>query len=1413
MSFPWFDKLSGNSFDLPYVPQTREELESMLADLRAKKEMEVSPPTGRFADDIGPALRTAADTDIGKFAISEKHPGDVLQRKAGELGAGFVSSLPFGIRQGAEAIARRVMPEPNLGEMFPVEDHEGPRGLPSVSSINPDEAQESEQRFQQQIEARKGPAALAGAGRVVGEFAGDPTNIAIAAIIAAEPALAPIISRAFSLDMGAAAIKDVTEGKYGPAAAEAAMSALIGAHGWKGIGGSVSKELNPSVLPSIEDVAPYVEDTARGLGYTDIPTPVSRMVPEGPQVPEGYVRVYRSGEGNYFTTNESRAGSYEGEGSYVDIPKEVFDAGQIEAAKYGQPTPQDTYLPNEWVNKAQRAKLQRETFDATEEVDADALFEELGIKRVGAEGTPAVPTDELGIVEDFPTPEGTVGQVPQKMIPPDMVLDPETKTWVTKEQAAVYEAQRQLDIKISQENVDDLGRPLGAVQPRSVIPPEDNPPIEGVVPVQRGVQGVQPAVQPGQMPGNPGGAGPLEVTAGTIEPEIVTRFDKGQAPISPEELAKIELLIKEPPSESPTSRVWNIAEDAKPPGSLMKMRSTPENVIDTEAPPELGGAGSLSPKDLIDLDNFEAKAEQTFGPDWRNVAPDEIKLAHERLISNVNANAENPAMRIEVGKAGPFTQEQQAIKDTANYIERTKGEMIPGEVPIEDIVKEAGLESTPPIEAGEQVGLAREAGGLKEPRSETIKPTPPLPTGALEGAPPPKKGQTFAEFMTAKFGEKTTTSKERAIARAEWNRAREERKMIKLAEEAGIPPDKLKAMLEGTPKEGGPEAEGLSRWRRAVMPVIENFESVHPWLKKQFTKYIDDAETPAMKNIADSWRIKKSLAKPEQRMVIDILDGKKVIDEKTPVNVRSAAINYRAMLDQTWSDAISAGVRKAADRKRQTYFPHKFAEGWDDNLVQNLHMDKNWNMRESSLEKARLSKRADYRRDLDVLDEYFLSAYRRISEVQNFGKRLEVLRSFAKKHVTDKATAEWLQMNIRRVMGREHPGGFERFSGHARHVQALSDLGFAAFYQPVQATNTALYGGLGRSLRALKAVVKNAPDEIYDAIRSRALVPDITQELVAGAYGAREGIPSRALQKFMWGIPTIDRWTRIHANTVGKLMVGDAMKGGWGSKGALKDIKGLGFDINNLADLQKAIDIDPDFALKVGKELSDKALFRSGAMELPGWTSSTSGKLATQYTRFMYRHSLFVRDIFTQARQGNIRPLARLLTVAPVAITGFSEVLFPIREGLREIIRQKVSDEDLDMDQVIGSATGDENLWDEEVQWYHILRNKRIPWTHPLKRSLQNVSMWGGIGVFQMAIERILGASGSPIEVGTKALSGPVAGNIAEGVGSLIKDVNRLPEDVEWQETPGRNTTRWGAQQIPIAGYPIARRLREELDQ
>ena len=1523
MSIPWFDRQSGETFELPFVPQSREELERILSEMRARREVEVQAPTGRFTEDIGPALGAAGGSQPGQAANwfanapALKSVADALRAPGGREiarsvipGFGTVEAIPGLIGAGGAAIG--------ASWDQPLED------VPDVDEIIRREAEEGLPTLLEQVA---------------------PVDIATVGLSAASAGARsiPRLARAAAPLAKTARASDIFEGVFGggqvvhgvatgdPLEAGAGLVRAAG-----GIGSALPSstrqiDIGAATRQGLEDVAPYVETAARELGYTDLPVPVSRMVPEGPSVPEGYVRVYRSGEGNFFTTNERRAGSYEGEGSFVDVPQEVFDAGRVEAAKYGQPTPQDTFLPNEWVKKAQRAQLEKETFDATEEVDADALFAELGVKRTESSAKLHLPKefDNFGPPSGFKSDEAL-----DRALKSSLNEDEQFRYLLQEEFGGFSNTSKAMGLKVWRDRfgrdphldpgrAEELGflsepesSPLGEVGPlgEEAPPYTGNDPFKIIEELEKHPYTPQPPqwrgglVEP-EMPllkvpeaplsepttvtGAPrksnlkrlreqgkGGdaqsildeeldkawaeseARGVEVDDVGVSPELIKKGDflgeserpsvEGEAARAAGELRQAETLRDSLPPGPERDAMEEIVVGLKEQAGIIEV--TPEQIFDeVMGKPEVQGAPRATseevewkpektsasiaqhpsgpPLGIEDVFESSIGKQTTLSPEMVDIEAvakqmtDPEKVLLSDAVKSVTGSSQISPLTLEqMRKITSSIDSSTPIG--ASLIEKIQrinvSELKPFN-PAQANAVDLGIEDAPIPRSdavqGVQQGVQAEAIAGSPGGADPLEPIAPPTKPALEATLPKQKGQSFVEFMKEKFGDKKTTSRERALARAEWNQARQEKKLLKLAEEAGIPPDKIKAAMGGGPKESEPEIGQLGKWRRAVSPVIENFGRIHPELKKWFQKYVDEAEAPAMKNIADMWRIKRSLDSAGKKEFVNILSGKKNVTSASSPAVAQAARNARAMLDQTLINARDSGViskevyekivAKHGRGDAGTYFPHKFAEGWDDALVQNLHMDESWNLKESSLEKRRLSDRSDYRRDMDVLDEYFLSTYRRISEVQNFGKRLEVLKNFAKKHVTDKATATWLRTNVRRVMGREHPEGFiQEHAGSVRHAQALSDLGLAGFYQPIQATNTTLYGGIGRSARALQRLARDAPNEMYDAIRSGALAPDVTQEFVAGAFGAGENVP-RFIAKSMYGIPTIDKVTRIHANTVGKLMVEDALKGGLRGRLVVKDIKALGFDVKNLADIQKMVDADPNFALKVGKELSDRALFRTGALEVPGWTSSTTGKLATQYTRFMYRHTLFVKEVFSQAAHGNVRPLARFLAVAPLVIQPMAEGLYAIREGLREAAGQAVTGE-ADPKQIWKKAIGEEPTgWNDEIEWQDILKNKRIPISHPLYRALQNMTLWGGVGVLQMIVERTL-QGGSAVEKGVSLLAGPVPSTILQGAGTISQDINAgiAPSD-PWKpkQWPGRKTAKLTTQQLPVVGHRVAKKI------
>ncbi|KKN65776.1 hypothetical protein LCGC14_0478210 [marine sediment metagenome] len=918
---------------------------------------------------------------------------------------------------------------------------------------------------------------------------------------------------------------------------------------------------------------------------------------------------------------------------------------------------------------------------------------------------------------------------------------------------------------------------------------------EGVVPVQKGVQGVQEGVQPPAVPGRPGEVGPLEEI---LPPEL--------APVKAE-LDEVTAAFKTAVESNDTAQMQPLANRMSELNDEIAggLDTAKQGAIDVEAKV----IDDVEPYDQVpdDIARVEADADAAI------LEADALAPIKNLRLRQVTADSGRLDLALDKGTTSPDMIEQM-LKDQFPEHSIEVAPMKAGlgwgkEVDLHHVTfwKNGRLDYKAAERAQELLGgkLLREAPGMeaaKPPVRSEEPPIKPPAKPALEAVVPTAKGQSFNEFMQEKFGDKRTTGKERAIARAEYKAGGEAKKLRQMAEDAGIPPERLQEELNKGPEE--PEAQNIRVDEWIKNPVRSNFEKIHPGLAAKFDDYFSLAEEPAMRNIAELYNLKRGLNKSQRKEAISTLveldrHPERNLDDLRfdDPQVEAAVRQVRMMVDKTWDDAVKGGVRKADDRPRKNYFPRKFAEGWEDEALQSPKLTENWEDIDPHLEKPRLTGRSDYRRDWDVLDEYFIGGYRRISEVQTFGKGLKELRDLLKTLPVDPMTSKFVRMNARRVLGREPEGLGGKVLGTARHTEALADLGLAPFYQPIQYVNVGLHAGFGRSVRGLTNFMTHYGDETYRALRSGALTPNISQEVI-GAYGGKSTFYPRAVENFMYGIPTTDKFTRIPANTAGRLLVQDALESKWyqtryAKWSAGKDLKGLGFDVSKIKDT-------PEWHEKVGKALSDKALYRTGAMEVPGWFSSPAGKLGSQYTRFMYRHSIMIGNLFKEAAQGNVLPLTRFLTVSMPIIQGASEFLIPLREGLREAIKQSFGEDPYDLEKIKWEALGDENAWDDEVTWGAILRNKRIPMSHPYKRALQNFAMYGGIGLYQMIVERIF-RGGSIEEKGAQWL-GPVIGTGMEAVGSIAADVERATEG-EWP----RHTPRVGLQQIPVGGYQAANRL------
>jgi hypothetical protein len=286
---------------------------------------------------------------------------------------------------------------------------------------------------------------------------------------------------------------------------------------------------------------------------------------------------------------------------------------------------------------------------------------------------------------------------------------------------------------------------------------------------------------------------------------------------------------------------------------------------------------------------------------------------------------------------------------------------------------------------------------------------------------------------------------------------------------------------------------------------------------------------------------------------------------------------------------------------------------------------------------------------------------------------------------------------------------------------------------------------------------------------SGALKPDAMMEMIGRSS---EGIPkfknkfinSFVEGKFMYGVGKLDRAMRVHAFTVGEQIFNDFKSG---DKSAAKLISDLRLDPKKVS------------SAEVGRTLSDVTQFKTGPGEIPLWASSEYGKAVFQYSNFAYRYTIFAGEVLRDALKGNVKPLSKLLAMG--AITG--EVVNDIRSFVKG---QPLSPKEKD-------TPWNDKKWEENL--LAATKNRRIPWSHPEMRMLQNLATIGGAGVLQTMVERAMRMSQQPTaESIVSGIAGPVAGN-----------VTGLTEKTAKQGAKG--AAKWGLEQIPGYGYDIAREV------
>lgn len=606
--------------------------------------------------------------------------------------------------------------------------------------------------------------------------------------------------------------------------------------------------------------------------------------------------------------------------------------------------------------------------------------------------------------------------------------------------------------------------------------------------------------------------------------------------------------------------------------------------------------------------------------------------------------------------------------------------------------------------------------------------------------PPRLEGESFVDYIT-RVGDKAPPE------------------LLSIAGKQGIeipkpPQEPPKVIPPGGPKEPPkpkPPLQTVGPLARATLPAREVIAKASPELSQRESSYRLYKETETSKGWAEIERAQRELgSKQSEERVGRFLDGQNVVLTAKEAEI---AKRMRALTDEVAQRAGDEGVLKGY---RKNYFSHifdatsKVPEGYIGPEGKGIG-ERPY----GPLEKARETARQPLDFSLDTLKKYVVGANKRIAEAK-FLKPEEVnpllkgqrgrVGSKELQHAQD--TAAYASKYLKAITGREAPlGPLARATGKARYITALGDLGKAAISQFGQAGQTFATVGMRRGIRSAVETLRNYRPNELKALSDGSLWPSITHEM-SSIFG-----DASKFKNYMHGVSTADKWLRVHSDVAGRMLAEDALKG---NQYAIRQLKEVG--LGNLK--------DPELAAKAGKAISDKTQFRTDTPYMPLWAHSPMGRLATQYSAFMYQHGMYVRDLFKHPFR-NSGQIARLAGMGALIL---GEGIGDTKAALNAVIPSNQEDQNL-IKRMIEGVAGDSNF--DHKPFFQKLQqattNKRIPASSPAWRALQNFSQIGGIGIFQTLLEKAT----KPADYATLPL-GPVGKNIADIGQAGYKDIQNI---------------------------------------
>jgi hypothetical protein len=304
------------------------------------------------------------------------------------------------------------------------------------------------------------------------------------------------------------------------------------------------------------------------------------------------------------------------------------------------------------------------------------------------------------------------------------------------------------------------------------------------------------------------------------------------------------------------------------------------------------------------------------------------------------------------------------------------------------------------------------------------------------------------------------------------------------------------------------------------------------------------------------------------------------------------------------------------------------------------------------------------------LTQYLTDSYRRINEVENFGRQGEKLDEFYNAIEGEGKDAAKARQIMEQVLGSAK-GSFRTLTDPLMRYESGTKLATAFISNSGQATNTITTKGLGNTLRALGRIITDKDEAVEKAIKSGNLTDDFLRESLNEKYNSW-------VSKLPWMkvFGKVENFNRILEANASEFALNSMVK---------RVIKNPDSKLARRL-LEKQYGVNPDKVIADGGLFGDEFLqamnsgvrtsqFRTRPQDLPQALSHPDLKVFGQFKSFAFKQTQFVMDqVVKEAAAGNVTPLIRYIVAGAVLGEGVAGAKNAVKNVGRSLTGQETQD-------------------------------------------------------------------------------------------------------------------------------------------